>query len=88
MLFCNIVIFCCYADKKYLPQVFLKESKYAIKKKKIMNTINEELKLDESHDDKYDAKYIYPLECWDYILIFFQKFCRFHNVYYALVIHY
>ena len=51
------------ADKKYLSQIFLKESKYAIKKKKIMNTTNEELKLDESDDNKYDGNYIYPLEC-------------------------
>ena len=34
-------------DKKYLPQIFLKECKYTIRKKKIMNTIKEELKLDE-----------------------------------------
>ena len=34
-------------DKKYHPQIFLKECKYAVKMKKIMNTINEELKLDE-----------------------------------------
>ena len=27
-------------DKKYHPQIFLKECKYAMKKKKIMNTIN------------------------------------------------
>ena len=29
----------------------------------IMNTINEELKLDESDDDKYDDKYVYPFKC-------------------------
>ena len=34
-------------DKKYLTQIFLKECKYTIRKKKIMNTIKEELKLDE-----------------------------------------
>ena len=38
----------------YYPQIFLEESKYAIKKKKIMNTINEKLKLNESDDDKFD----------------------------------
>ena len=50
-------------DKKYHPQILLKECKYAIKKKMIMNTINEELKLDESDDDKYDDKYVYPFKC-------------------------
>ena len=33
------------------------------KKKEIMNTINEELKLDESDDDKYDDEYDYPFKC-------------------------
>ena len=46
-------------DKKYHLQIFLKECKYAIKKKKITNTINEELKLDESGDDKH----VYPFKC-------------------------
>ena len=32
----------------------LEECKYAIKNKKTMNTINEELKLDESDDDEFD----------------------------------
>ena len=39
-------------EKKYHPQIFLKDCKYALKKKKIMNTINEELKLDEFDDDE------------------------------------
>ena len=39
--------------KRYDPQIFLLEPKYAVKKKKITNTINEELNLDES-DNKYD----------------------------------
>ena len=39
-------------DKKYYPQIFSGECKYVVKKKKIMNTINEELNLDES--DKSD----------------------------------
>ena len=34
------------SDKEYYPQVFLKECKYAVKNKKIMNTSNEELTLD------------------------------------------
>ena len=44
------------SDKEYYPQIFLEECKYAIKKKKIINTINEELKLSES-DDEYDDSY-------------------------------
>ena len=32
------------------------------KRKKIMNTINEELKLDKSDDDKYDDEFIYPFK--------------------------
>ena len=39
-------------DKKYHPQMFFKECKYAVKKKTIMNTINEELKLDEFDEDE------------------------------------
>ena len=38
-------------DKKHYPQIFLKECKYAVRKEKMMNTISEELKLDESDDD-------------------------------------
>ena len=49
-------------DKKHHPQVFLKECKYAVKKKKIMNTINKELKLDESDDYYYDDK------CYEHII--------------------
>ena len=62
------------ADKKYNLQTFLKECKYAVKKKKLMNTINEELELDKSVGDKYDDKYIYPFKCKDYILTFFLIF--------------
>ena len=40
------------SDKKCYPQIFLEECKYAVKKK-VMNIIKEELKLDES-DDEYD----------------------------------
>ena len=38
-------------DNDYYLQIFLKECKYAVKKKKIMNTINEELNLKEPDDD-------------------------------------
>ena len=37
-------------DKKILSLIILKECKYAVKKKKIINTINEELNLDESDE--------------------------------------
>ena len=32
-------------DKTYYPQIFLEECKYLVKKKKIINSINEELNL-------------------------------------------
>ena len=38
-------------DNDYYPQIILEECKYAMKKKKIMSTINEELNLDESDDE-------------------------------------
>ena len=34
-------------DNDYHPQIFLEECKYAVKKKKIINAINEELNSDE-----------------------------------------
>ena len=39
------------SNKEYYPQIFLEECKYAIKDKKILNTINEDLKLNESDDE-------------------------------------
>ena len=39
------------SDKEYYPQVLLEECKYAIKNEKIVNTINEDLKLSESDDE-------------------------------------
>ena len=44
-------------DKKYNLLIFLKKRKYAIKKKKIINAINQELDLDEFDDDDDDDKY-------------------------------
>ena len=43
-------------DKKYYPhiKIFLEEYKYAVKKKKIINAINEELNLDGSNNDESD----------------------------------
>ena len=62
MFICNTIrfhfflfffIFFVNSDKECYLKIFFKECKYAIKKKKIMNTINEELELSES-DDQYD----------------------------------
>ena len=39
------------SDKEYYPQMFLEECKYAIKNKKVVNTINEDLELRESDDE-------------------------------------
>ena len=39
------------ASKEHYPQIFLEECKYAIKDGKIINTINEDLKLNESDDE-------------------------------------
>ena len=39
------------SNKKYYPQIFLPECKDAIKDRKIVNTINEDLKLNESDDE-------------------------------------
>ena len=44
-------------DNNYQPQIFLEESKHGIKKKKIMNLINENIELSES-DDEYDDGFI------------------------------
>ena len=38
------------SDKEYYPQLLLEECKCAIKNKKIVNTINEDLKFSESDD--------------------------------------
>ena len=43
-------------DENYYPHVFLEECKYAIKKKKVINSINEELNLDESNDESDNDK--------------------------------
>ena len=38
-------------NKQYYPQIFLEECKYAIKDKTIANTVNEDLKFNESDDE-------------------------------------
>ena len=42
------------SNKEYYPQISLKECKYAMKDRKIINTINEPLKLNESDDESND----------------------------------
>ena len=42
------------SNKEYYPQIFLEECKYAIKDRKIINTANEDLKLNESNDESYE----------------------------------
>ena len=42
------------SNKGYYPQIFLEECKYAIKDRKIINTANEDLKLNESNDESYE----------------------------------
>ena len=42
------------SSKEYYPQIFLKECKYAIIDRKIVNTINEDLKLSQSDDESYE----------------------------------
>ena len=42
------------SNNEYYPQIFLEECKYAIKDRKIVNTINEDLKLIESDDESDD----------------------------------
>ena len=43
-------------DNDYYPQIFLEECKYEVKKKKIMNAINEKFNLDESDDESDNDK--------------------------------
>ena len=42
------------SNKGYYPQILLEECKYAIKDWKIINTVNEDLKLNESNDESYE----------------------------------
>ena len=42
------------SNKKYYPQILLEECKYAIKDRKIVNAINEDLTLSESNDESND----------------------------------
>ena len=51
MFIYNIIRFYFCQFKQYYPQIFLEECKYAIKDKTIANTINEDLKFNESDDE-------------------------------------
>ena len=42
------------SNKEYYPEIFLEECKYTIKDRKIINTINEDLKLNDSEDESDD----------------------------------
>ena len=42
------------SSKEYYPLIFLKECKYAIIDRKIVNTINKDLKLSQSDDESYE----------------------------------
>ena len=42
------------SSKEYFPQIFLKECKHAIKDRKIVNTIDEDLELSVSNDESDD----------------------------------
>ena len=73
------------SDKKYYAKIVLEECKYAIKKKKTMNTINEELELTES-DDEFDGLYYMITNKLHYRQ--FSNHYEFNNLCYDLVIQY
>ena len=41
-------------NKEYYPQIFLEECRYLIKNRKMINTIKEDLELNESDDESDD----------------------------------
>lgn len=43
-------------DNKYHPEIFLKQCKYAVKNKKIIDSIIEDANLDYSDSDQSDEK--------------------------------
>ena len=49
-------------DKKYVPQVYLEECKYKIKKIQMSRFINTELDLDSESDSESDAELIVKLK--------------------------
>ena len=46
------------SNKEYYLQMFLEECKYAMKDRKIINTINEPLKLNESDDESNENVFL------------------------------
>ena len=50
-LFVILLDYVVVVDKKYYPEIYLEEFKYAVKKKKIINSFNEELSLNECSDE-------------------------------------
>ena len=46
------------SNKEYCLQMFLEECKYAMKDRKIINTINEPLKLKESDDESNENVFL------------------------------
>ena len=46
------------SNKEYYLQIFLEECKYAMKDRKIINTINEPLKLNESDDESNENVFL------------------------------
>ena len=46
------------SNKEYYLQMFLEECKYAMKDRKIINTINEPLKLKESDDESNENVFL------------------------------
>ena len=59
----SVIRFCFFnSGKEYYLQIFLEECKYAIKNKKIVNTINKDSELSESDesDDECDKEIIIP----------------------------
>ena len=53
MFICNIIRFYFFSssNKEYYLHIFLEECKYSIKNRKMINAINENLKLNESDDE-------------------------------------
>ena len=49
------------SDKEYYPQILFEECKYALKKKKKRNAINEDLELDEFDDDSNNLAEYQPI---------------------------
>ena len=46
------------SNKEYYLQMFLEECKYAMKDRKIINTVNEPLKLKESDDESNENVFL------------------------------